>query len=317
MKLLFSAPHFAYFRNFESVLTALAERGHSIHLAADEAETFGGHALVERLAAAYPRVTFGNVPSTADEPWMPFAQNVRYALDYSRFRAPRYEDVPKLRLRSAERAPRIVRWLTEGIGGAFVGARPVSRALRWLERSMPRSAAMRSWLEEQAPDAVILTSLTFSRSSAVEQLKAARGLGIPSAAAIMSWDHLSSKAPLHIAPDMTIVWNEVQKREAVEMHGLPAESIAVTGAQCYDQWFDRRPSRTREEFCRDVGLDPSRPFVLYVCSAMSPVPTPLEPQFVKDWVAALRTSGDPMLRDAGVLIRPHPERVKECRFDDL
>lgn len=170
---------------------------------------------------------------------------------------------------------------------------------------------MRAWLEELAPDAVILTSLTFSRSSAVEQLKAARGLGIPVAAAIMSWDHLSSKAPLHIAPDMTIVWNEVQKREAIEMHRLPPDSIVVTGAQCYDQWFECQPSRTREVFCRDMRLDPARPFILYVCSAMSPVPTPLEPHFVREWVAALRASSDPLLRGVGVLIRPHPERIKE------
>ena len=176
---------------------------------------------------------------------------------------------------------------------------------------MPRSEAMRGWLEALAPDAVILTSLTFSRSSAVEQLKAARGLGIPTAAAIMSWDHLSSKAPLHIAPDMTIVWNDVQRREAIDMHGLSPDSVVVTGAQCYDQWFERQPSRTRETFCRDMGLDPSRPFILYVCSAMSPVPTPLEPHFVSEWVAAVRASDDPRLRTAGILIRPHPERIKE------
>lgn len=307
MKLLFSAPHFAYFRNFESVLEALAAEGHDVHVAADEPETFGGHALVERLASAYPSVTYGSVPSAAGEPWMPFAQKVRYALDYARFRARRYADVPKLRARSVERAPRIVRWLAEDVG--VVGA--VTRALRWLERSMPRSAAMRSWLEELAPDAIILTSLTFSRSSAIEQLKAARGLGIPVGAAIMSWDHLSSKAPLHIPPDMTIVWNEVQKREAVDMHGLPPGRVVVTGAQCYDQWFNRAPSRTRAEFCRDAGLDPSRSFVLYVCSAMSPVPVPVEPEFVRDWVRALRHSEDPRLRDVGVLVRPHPERMKE------
>ena len=176
---------------------------------------------------------------------------------------------------------------------------------------MPRNRAMRAWLETLAPDAVILTSLTFSRSSAVEQLKAARGLGIPTAAAIMSWDHLSSKAPLHIAPDMTIVWNDVQKREAIDMHGLRPDTVVVTGAQCYDQWFERQPSRTREAFCRDMGLDPSRPFVVYVCSAMSPVPDPLEPHFVREWLAALRESSDPRLRGAGVLVRPHPERVKE------
>lgn len=307
MRLLFSAPHFAYFRNFESVLEALAAEGHDIHVASDEAETFGGHALVERLAAAYPRVTYGSVPAAAGEPWMPFAQKVRYALDYARFRARRYADVPKLRTRSAKRAPRIVRWLSEDVGAVV----PVTRALRWLERSMPRSTAMRSWLEELAPDAVILTSLTFSRSSAIEQLKAARGLGIPVGAAIMSWDHLSSKAPLHITPDMTLVWNEIQKREAVDMHGLSPERVVVTGAQCYDQWFNRRPSRTREEFCRDMGLDPSRPFVLYVCSTMSPVPTPVEPEFVRIWALALRNADDPRLRDVGVLVRPHPERVKE------
>ena len=60
-----------------------------------------------------------------------------------------------------------------------------------------------------------------------------------------------------------------------------------------------------------VGLDPSRPFVLYVCSAMSPVPDPVEPVFVKEWIQALRASGDPQLRMAGVLVRPHPERVRE------
>ena len=306
MRLLFSAPHFAYFRNFESVIDTLAAQGHYIHLAADEAETFGGQALVERLATSHAHVTYGTVPSAADEPWMPFAQKVRYALDYVRFCAPRYADIPKLRLRNVESAPRLVRWLMKGVGVSPVGA-----TLRWLERSMPRSALMRSWLEEFAPDAVILTSLTFSRSSAIEQLKAARGLGIPAAAAIMSWDHLSSKALLHIAPDRTFVWNEVQKREAVEMHDLPPESIVVTGAQCYDQWFDRRPSRTRDSFCAEMGLDIARPFVLYVCSAMSPVPTPVEPQFVKEWVTALRTAADSRLREVGVLIRPHPERLKE------
>ena len=243
---------------------------------------------------------------------MSFAQKVRYALDYVRFCAPRYADVPKLRLRNVERTPRVVRWLTKSLGASLVG-----RALQWLERSMPRSASMRSWIEGLAPDAVILTSLTFSRSSAIEQLKAARGLGIPTAAAIMSWDHLSSKALLHIAPDRTLVWNEVQKREAIEMHGLRSDSIVVTGAQCYDQWFERSPSRDRDTFCADMGLDPSRPFVLYVCSAMSPVPTPVEPQFVREWVAALRASADPLLRDVGVLIRPHPERVKEWVDVDL
>jgi hypothetical protein len=311
MKVVFSALHFASFRNFESVVHALAERRHHVHLMADETERFGGQALVERLAAQYPNVTWGWTPSPADEPWFLFAQKVRLALDYVRYLEPRYAETPKLRLRNIERAPRIVRWLTSGIGSLLVGHRRIARTLQWLERRLPRSSAIEEYLAERRPDVVLLASLTFSRSLQIEQLKAAKVLGVPVAACIMSWDHLSSKTLLHIPPDLTIVWNDVQKEEAIDMHGLPAERVVVTGAQCYDQWFERKPARTREEFCREVGLDPSRPFVLYVCSAMSPVPSPVEPVFVKQWIEAMRASANPRLRHAGVLVRPHPERVRE------
>jgi hypothetical protein len=311
MKVVFSALHFASFRNFESVVHGLAQRGHQVHLMADEAERFGGQALVERLAARYPNVSWGWTPSPAEEPWFPFAQKVRLALDYVRYLDPRYADAPKLRLRNIERTPRIVRWLTSGPGGMIVGHHAVARALKWFERTMPRSDAIEQYLAEQRPDVVLLASLTFSRSLQIEQLKAAKMLGIPVAACIMSWDHLSSKTLLHIQPDLTIVWNDVQRQEAVDMHGLPANRVVVTGAQCYDQWFGRVPERTREEFCRAVGLDPARPFVLYVCSAMSPVPDPVEPMFVKQWIEGMRASTNPRLRNAGVLVRPHPERLRE------
>lgn len=317
MKVLFSALHFASFRNFESVVRALAERGHRVHLLADEAETFGGQALVERLASEYEGVTWGFAPSPTGEPWFPVARKLRFALDYVRFLRPRYNDSPKLRLRNIERTPRIVRWLTPTVAGRAPTQRLVEWTLKWLERLMPTSPDVEGFLEREAPDVLLLASLTFSRSLQMEQLKAARARGIPVAACIMSWDHLSSKALLHIAPDLTLVWNGVQKQEAVEMHRLAAERVVVTGAQCYDQWFDRQPSRTRDEFCREVGLDPRRPFVLYVCSAMSPVPDPVEPVFVKEWIQALRASADPALRTAGILVRPHPERVKEWQGVDL
>ena len=311
MKVLFTALHFANYRNFESVVRDLAARGHHVHLLADEAESLGGQALVERLAAEYPTITWGWTPSPADEPWFPVAQKLRFALDYVRYLDPQYAEARKLRLRNIERTPRVVRWMTSGVGGALIGHRVVAGALKAAERMLPRSRAISQLLEEQQPDVVLLTSLTFSRSLAMDQLKAARALGIPTAACIMSWDHLSSKALVHIAPDRTIVWNDVQKREASEMHGLAVDSIVVTGAQCYDQWFDKRPARSREEFCRAVGLDPSKPFVLYVCSAMSLVPSPVEPVFVKEWIEAVRASSDPMLRTAGALVRPHPERARE------
>jgi len=41
VKLLFIARHFTYFRNYESVIAALAARGHRIHLAAERDEYLG------------------------------------------------------------------------------------------------------------------------------------------------------------------------------------------------------------------------------------------------------------------------------------
>ena len=311
MKVIFSALHFANLRLFESVVRDLAARGHHVMLAADERETFGGQGLVEALAREYPNVTWMWAPQAHEVPWFPFAQKVRFALDYVRFVHRRYADMPKLRLRNISRAPRIVRWLTAPVArtiGAHVG---LQRALQWTERHLRVAPRVREFLEAEAPDVLVVASLTVSRSSAMDQLKAARSLGIPVIAAIQSWDHLSSKAPLHLAPDATIVWNDVQRQEAIEMHGLRADSVLVTGAQCYDQCFTYQPGRSRAEFCASVGLDPARPIVLYVCSAMSPVPDPLEPHFVKEWVTVLRASDDARLRAAGILIRPHPERMRE------
>jgi hypothetical protein len=307
MKVVFSALHFASFRNFESVVEALAERGHHVHLTADEPERFGGQALVERLAARYPTVTWGFTASPDEEPWFVFAQKVRFAINYVRYLAPRYDEVPKLRMRTIERAPRIVRWLSSG----RVGHRRLLSGLLWLERMLPRSEVIDRSLADQRPDVLLLAQLTVARSLQMEQLKAAKVLGIPVAACIMSWDHLSSKTLLYVPPDLTIVWNDVQKHEAVDLHGLPEDRIAITGAQCYDQWFDRKPSRTREEFCRAVGLDPSRRFVLYACSAMSPTPDPPEPMFVKEWVGAIRASAEARLKEASILVRPHPEKMRE------
>jgi hypothetical protein len=245
------------------------------------------------------------------------ARKLRLGLDYVRVLEPPYTRSPKLRIRAKERTPRVVRW---SAGVPWVGPAGTRVTLKALERIMPRSELLEQYLRRHEPDVVVLASLTHSRSQQLDLLKAARALGIPVAAAILSWDHLSSKGLLHVAPDRVIVWNEVQRHEAIEMHGLPADRIVATGAQCYDDWFVRTPARDRTAFCRTLGLNPDRPFVLWVHSALSPTPEPPEPVLVRRWIEALRRSRDPRLRELGVLVRPHPERIKEwagVSLDDL
>ena len=100
---------------------------------------------------------------------------------------------------------------------------------------------------------VLITPLVDLGSPQLDHYLSARALGLRTVLCVGSWDHLSSKSVLRAVPDLVTVWNETQKQEAIELHAVPAERIVVTGAQCYDQWFGRRPSRSREEFCEQRG----------------------------------------------------------------
>jgi hypothetical protein len=112
-----------------------------------------------------------------------------------------------------------------------------------------------------------------------------------------------------------LVWNEPQKREAIELHGLPSDSVIVTGAHTYDHWFDWQPASTAPDFKRKVGLDPDHPYVLFLGS--SGFIAPNEDRIVLRWAEALRNSGDEQLEKIGILIRPHPQNAACWQKTDL
>ncbi len=312
MKLLFCAAHFGYVRNFESAIVALAGRGHRIHLAADEADSVGGGALVERLAAEHPGVTYGFGPSLDAEPWFRLARKLRSASDYVRFHDESFDNFHKTRLTLRERIPRGVLWLMDAwLKKSRIGRRVLAAMLRIAEAMMPISAASCAFIETHDPDVVLIASVTAWRVPQIDHLRAARALGRRTGVCVFSWDHLSSKALLRNVPDRVLLWNDTQRREAIEWHGVPADRIVVTGAQCYDQWFGRQPSRDRNAFCRGVGLSPEHPILLYICSVMTP--NPYESRFVLRWLEEVRRSADRGLREASILVRPHPERMDEWK----
>jgi hypothetical protein len=318
MRLLFFARHWSYLRNFESAIEELARRGHVLHLAVDREEALGGRQMIERLVAKYPdRLTMGNAPVRGVDGWSELARKIRLGLDYLRFLEPAYADTPHLGDRARERAPRLLVRIADGPIGRTAGNRRLLGAvLRAVERGLPLDRELMQYIEAQHPDAVLITPLVDIGSPQLDHFAAARALGMRTVLPVGSWDHLSSKALLRSMPEAVVVWNDVQKQEAVELHGVPPERVHVTGAQCYDQWWGRAPSRSREAFCARVGLRPDAPFVLYVCSSLFRG-TANEPAFVQEWIHALRSSADPRLRDLGILVRPHPARLDEWRGVDM
>jgi hypothetical protein len=293
-------------RNFEWVIRDLVERGHSVHLAFHREHELE---LADRLASeASGAVTTGLAPIRADV-WQPLEWSIGRARDYLRYLEPRYRDATFLRRRAERDVPKAVLWLQRvGVLRWRAVRRVLAGLLRHVEEAVPVADEFAEFMRAGAFDVLLVTPMV-SEPSQRDFLLSAQAHGYPAILAVHSWDNLTNKGLIRALPDRVYVWNELQRREAVELHGIPTARVAVVGAHSYDHWFEWKPATSRDEFCRRVGLDPGRPFLLYVGSSVQIAPD--EPEFVREWLDALRQ--DEALREVGVLVRPHPYATRLWR----
>lgn len=310
MRILFSVRKPSNVRHYESVLRALAARGHEIELVREPLGDFDWPRFVLDLAKSCSGIKLETGPLTAKTRWWELATRYRRALFYLRFFHKAYRRTPALLARARKRAPRPAVWIAEALGTP--GRYLLERILQLLDESTRTASMFHDYLRDRRPDIVVLTPLVVLKTSQLDLARAATELGVRNVFAVASWDHLSSKGVLNVSPQHVFVWNDVQKREAVELHHLDASTITITGSQVFDDWFDRAPSTSRDAFCTRVGLRPDRPIVLYVCSSLLEGSAP-EPPFVVQWARHVRSSGHPILRDCGILVRPHHEHGEAWR----
>src|SRR4029453_12795908 len=316
MKILFSMRHSGALRNYASTIRELAQRGHHVHLVFMMQDKLGDGRLLWELSNDHANVTYSELgKKTPWRFWLGLARGVRSASDHVRYGPPQYKDAHALRQRAAERVPALLRGvLALPLVRSRAGLDLVSATLNVIERAIPTDRWISDLIAGQNPDMVLVTPLVDIGSDQVEYIKASKSLGVRSGLCVHSWDNLTNKGLIRIIPDRVFVWNETQRREAITMHGVRPEQAIATGAPVYDQWFARRPSTTREEFCRKVGLPANKPFFLYLCSSQFIAPD--ESDFIDKWVRAVRQAPDPRVRQAGILIRPHPENLQPWqRFD--
>ena len=318
MKILFVMRHSGYVRNFESTLRLLCDRGHTVLLAFQGSGThwlLDPEDVTQGMTERYPRFARDMIP-VRDDAWGHVARQLRLGLDYLRYLQPEYRDAPKLRERAArEVAPGLIERSTKGIGSTAAGRALSAGAYRQLLRTIPTDAYLDAFLEANRPDVLAVTPLIEPGAPQAEYLRSARALGIRTALCVASWDNLTNKGLIHGHVDLVTVWNEAMRQEAIELHGVPADRVVVTGAQAFDHWFGWQPSRAREAFVTQVGLPSHRPYVLYLCSSRFIAPD--EVPFVRRWLQALRGAASPLLRDVGVLIRPHPQNADQWHAVDL
>jgi hypothetical protein len=313
MRVLIALSSGGFFRHFETVMAALSDRGHEVRVVTryvsktetDDERQFRDAMLA--TAEGLPGASYDLGMVVRADRWTLPINLVRGSLDYALYFRPQHNS-PQLAERLAPRCPRPVR--------AAVHTRPGRRALaadgfwraaRRAQRAFPPDAAIARQVAEFAPDVVVGCPFVYTFCNDVEYLRAAARQGITTVGAVASWDNLTTKGAAHLLPDRVLVWNRPLAREAEELHALPGERIEVTGAAKFDAYFELEPS-PREDFAARAGIDPARPYLLWVGS--SPQVAGDESGFVRELAATLRAS--PATAGLQVVVRPHP--LNDC-FD--
>jgi hypothetical protein len=185
---------------------------------------------------------------------------------------------------------------SDGLAQSVEILRTARDAARYLRPELTEAEASR----RRELDVVFCISRVNIAAPQTEVVKAAAALGVPTGIAVYSWDNLTNKGTLHTQPDRLFVWNDLQVREAVELHGVDPERVVATGAPRFDAVFAREASAPATELLAELGLDPARRTVLYLGS--SAFVAPREPEFVDEWLGAVRDR----LPEVNVIVRPHP-----------
>ena len=319
MRVLFVLNRMAHVRHFDRAVRLLGDRGHDVGIASqdDDVELRG-------VLAAQPRIAALTAPRNRTDEWASHAAVLRRARDYIRYLHPRYAAARHLRERAFEKLVAAVsdRSLEAGADWSELllrltkpEQRRIDTLLAKLETTLPVDPRIHAFLSDYRPDALVLSPMVGLGFTQADFVKSARRLGIPTAMLVFSWDNLSNKGLVHEMPDRMLVWNDIQRVEAVKLHKYPAERVVITGAPRFDPFFELRPGTTREEFCRLAGLDPARPIVTYLCS--SKFVAAREHAFVRQWLAELRRSADPALAGCSVIVRPHPAGGKDWHSSDV
>ena len=324
MRILFHVTLKTMLRHFESVLLALADRGHVVRIASHRGPEIPPPAAL----VAHPRIAFITSPGRRGDEWSTPIHELRALRDYIRFLDRRFKPATKLRARAlravvkavthderahlVHRCPKCDARLVDDDVGQMLrgfgkrGVKNLDKLLALMERTIPSATVLEDFLKAEQPDLVLVSPLVNLGSYQADFVKSAKALHIPVVYPVFSWDNLSTKGLIHVQPDGVIVWNERQRTEAVEMHGVPPDRVAVTGAPRFDEFFAMSPGTTREQFCAIHGLDASQPIVVYLCS--SEFVAGGEVDFVRRWIDEVRRA--PSLRSCNILIRPHPRQQK-------
>lgn len=306
MKVLIVLSHSGFYRHFDTVVNALCEEGHEVKVLTKRAakRDVDEDYVLALLAGAARHPTGSYEFSMRKSRGLASIRlrKLRGIMDYGIYFRIQHT-TSSMAPRMARLCPAPVRPLVRSRVGRRVIASDSFLALyRRLQSWLPAPRDLMAQLRREAPDVVVATPFIYRLSHDAEYVRAAAKLGIPTVASIASWDNLSTKGTFALMPDSVLVWNTGLAKEAQMIHAVPRDRLIATGAAKFDHYFEMEPSETREDFCRRIGLDPDRPYLLYIGSSEQVAGD--ETGFVTELTDAL--AADPRTSSVQVVVRPHP-----------
>lgn len=144
---------------------------------------------------------------------------------------------------------------------------------RWLSWHFRPTRDFDKLFREINPDLVFNCSHIHGRQADLP-MRVAAGMGIPTAVFVFSWDNLTSRSRIFPPYDHFLMWNGGMQKQLLGMYHpeiLP-EQVHVTGTPQFDFHFNPSFHWDWETLCTEIGLDPSRPYILYTTGMASDFP---------------------------------------------
>lgn len=168
--------------------------------------------------------------------------------------------------RAAAQGKRLRRMLMKAAARALANRpslRQLTRLEQYLNWKLRPTREFDELFQRIRPDLVFNGSHIHGRAGELP-LRVAKRMGIPTAGFIFSWDNLTSRSRIFVPYDYYLVWHEPMRTQLLDIYPeIRRENVCVTGTPQFDFHFKPEFCLSREELCKEIGIDPRRPFILY------------------------------------------------------
>jgi len=177
------------------------------------------------------------------------------------------------------------------------------------ERLFLRNRELRTLLQRLEPSLLVTTyPIDMLEATAMAE---ARRLGILTVVQLLSWDNITSKGRFPVLGDYYLSWGPIMTGELREYYNVDASRIFETGVAHFDAQLAMADASLRARVLGDMGLDPTRPYLLFGMS--SPFFAPHEIDLVEELAGWIRRGEfGPNLN---LVVRPHPQNVQGYMAD--